>query len=67
MNPWTPLGLKIMATASVEETSDGPRFRIRPEVIISWGINDTTPGIPKMERRVVADAPRPSNESSERE
>ena len=56
-----------MATASVEETSDGPRFRIRPEVIISWGINDTTPGIPKMERRVVADAPRPSNESSERE
>lgn len=30
-----------------------PRFRITPEVIISWGINDTTPGIPKMERRVV--------------
>ncbi|MFM2047163.1 MAG: hypothetical protein RL383_1240, partial [Actinomycetota bacterium] len=29
-------------------------FRIAPAVIISWGINDTTPGIPKMERREVA-------------
>lgn len=52
-NPWSPRGVKIMGVARIEEAPDGPRFRISPEVIISWGINDTTPGIPKMERRVV--------------
>lgn len=53
-NPWSPRGIKIIGTARIEEAQDGPRFRISPEVIISWGINDTTPGIPKMERRDVS-------------
>jgi len=52
-NPWSPRGLKIMGTVVVEEADGSPRFRITPEVIISWAINDTTPGIPKMERRVI--------------
>jgi len=53
MDPWSPRGLKIMGTVVVEEADGSPRFRISPEVIISWAINDTTPGIPKMERRVI--------------
>ncbi|MFZ4515883.1 MAG: pyridoxamine 5'-phosphate oxidase family protein [Acidimicrobiia bacterium] len=52
-DPWSPRGIKIIGAAAIEEPTDGPRFRISPEVIISWGINDTTPGIPTMERRVV--------------
>ncbi len=51
--PWSPRGLKILGAAAIETRGDGECFRISPEVIISWGINDTTPGIPKMERRVV--------------
>ena len=49
-DPWSPRGIKIIGSATIEE---GPpaQFRIVPSVIISWGINDTTPGIPKMERR----------------
>lgn len=50
-NPWSPRGIKIIGTAVIEEAEGSPRFRISPEVIISWAINDTTPGIPKMERR----------------
>lgn len=53
INPWSPRGIKIIGTAVVEENSGSPGFRISPEVIISWAINDTTPGIPKMERRKV--------------
>lgn len=53
INPWSPRGVKIIGTAVIEETNGSPRFRISPEVIISWAINDTTPGIPKMERRKV--------------
>jgi len=53
MDPWSPRGLKIMGSVTVEEADGSPRFRISPEVIISWAINDTTPGIPNMERRVV--------------
>lgn len=53
MNPWSPRGLKIIGTAVIDETNGSPKFRISPEVIISWAINDTTPGIPKMERRKV--------------
>ncbi len=52
-DPWSPRGIKITGSARIEEADDGPRFRITPEVVISWGINDTTPGIPTMERRVV--------------
>ena len=31
----------------------GECIEISPEVIISWGVNATTPGAPTMERRVV--------------
>ena len=52
-DPWSPRGIKIIGTAVIEDSDGAPRFRITPEVIISWAINDTTPGIPKMERRKV--------------
>jgi pyridoxamine 5'-phosphate oxidase family protein len=51
IDPWSPRGIKIIGTASIEDNAGAPRFRIRPKVVISWAINDTTPGIPKMERR----------------
>lgn len=53
VDPWTPRGLKIIGVASIETLDGAPRFRIKPEVIISWALNDTTPGVPRMERRVV--------------
>lgn len=53
VNPWSPRGLKVIGSCRVEQHDGGERFRITPEVIISWGINDTTPGIPQMERRTV--------------
>lgn len=53
VNPWSPRGIKIIGSAVIETFDGSPRFRITPEVIVSWAINDTTPGIPKMERRVV--------------
>jgi len=52
VDPWSPRGIKVLGTAVIEE-SPQLQFRIHPAVIISWAINDTTPGIPKMERRVV--------------
>ena len=52
-DPWSPRGVKIIGSAVIEEVDGSPRFRITPRVIISWAINDTTPGIPKMERREV--------------
>jgi len=52
-DPWSPRGIKIIGTAVIEHSDGSPRFRIVPEVIISWAINDTAPGIPKMERREV--------------
>lgn len=53
VDPWSPRGIKIIGSAVIEEVGGSPRFRISPDVIISWAINDTTPGIPKMERRKV--------------
>ncbi len=53
VNPWSPRGIKIIGTAVIEDVDGSPRFRISPEMIISWALNDTTPGIPKMERRKV--------------
>ena len=53
VDPWSPRGIKVIGRAVIEENSGSPRFRITPDVIISWAINDTTPGIPKMERRDV--------------
>jgi len=54
MNPWSPRGIKVIGTATIETFEGGERFRISPRVIVSWAINDTTPGIPKMERREVS-------------
>ncbi len=53
VNPWSPRGLKITGRCVIEASTNGERFRITPERIVSWGINDTTPGIPKMERRTI--------------
>ena len=53
IDPWSPRGIKVIGSAIIEEIDGVPRFRIIPDVIISWAINDTTPGIPKMERRKV--------------
>lgn len=53
VNPWSPRGIKVLGAVVIEQHDGAPRFRISPKVIISWGINDTTPGIPKSERRVV--------------
>ena len=52
-DPWSPRGIKVIGTAAVED-GPPPIFRIAPAVVISWGINVTTPGIPKMERREIA-------------
>ena len=53
IEPWSPRGVKVIGAAAIEEGDGSPRFRISPEVVISWAINDTTPGIPVMERRTV--------------
>ena len=54
IQPWSPRGIKVIGSCRIEEHDGGERFRISPEVIISWAINDTAPGIPAMERRTVA-------------
>ena len=51
VEPWAPRGIKILGIAAIEETGGTPRFRVTPQVVISWGINDTSPGMPSMERR----------------
>jgi pyridoxamine 5'-phosphate oxidase family protein len=53
VDPWSPRGIKVIGNAVIEENEGSPRFRISPKVIISWAINDTTPGIPQMERREI--------------
>jgi hypothetical protein len=45
--------VKVIGTAVIETDGDSTQFRITPAVIISWAINDTTTGIPRMERREV--------------
>lgn len=59
-NPWSPRGVKIIGTCAIEQHGGGERFRITPTVIISWAINDTTPGIPRMDRRLVDGGTEPS-------
>ena len=54
LDPWTPRGIKLRGAARIEEDAGGQRFRITPEVIWSWGINDPAPGIPQIERRGVS-------------
>ena len=53
VQPWSPRGIKIIGSCSIEAHEGGERFRISPTRIISWGINDTTPGIPTMESRTI--------------
>jgi pyridoxamine 5'-phosphate oxidase family protein len=53
LDPWTPRGIKVRGAASIGVDGSGQRFRIIPEVIWSWGINDPKPGIPQIERRSV--------------
>ena len=53
VQPWSPRGVKVRGRASIDQGATGERFRIRPEVIWSWGINSPGPGIPEMERRTV--------------
>lgn len=52
-DPWAPRGIKVYGSAVIEEDSAGQRFRISPEVIWSWGINDVVAGIPAIQRRNV--------------
>ncbi len=52
-DPWSPRGIKIIGAASIEQVDGSPRFRICPAVIVSWALNETTPGLPRMERRDV--------------
>jgi len=54
VEPWTPRGIKVRGRVRIEGDSSGQRFRITPEVIWSWGVNDPGPGIPTMERREIA-------------
>ena len=51
VEPWAPRGVKVRGSVRIEDDADGQRFRITPEVIWSWGINETSNGIPRMERR----------------
>ena len=53
VDPWTPRGIKVIGAVVVEDAGGSPRFRITPQVIVSWGVNDTSPGVPTMERRTV--------------
>jgi len=64
IQPWSPRGIKIIGSATIEHPNGVPRFRISPNVVISWGINDTTPGIPTMERRTVRDAAPEGNSAN---
>lgn len=53
VDPWSPRGIKVRGRVRIEDDAGGQRFRITPEVIWSWGVNDPGEGIPKMERRTV--------------
>ena len=52
-DPWAPRGIKVYGSVVIEDDSAGQRFRISPEVIWSWGINDAVAGIPSIQRRNV--------------
>ena len=51
VDPWSPRGIKVRGRVRIEDDAGGQRFRITPEVIWSWGINEPVEGIPAMERR----------------
>lgn len=55
VDPWSPRGVKIRGTATLEDAAGGMRIRIAPEVIWSWGINtDAEKRFMSIERREVA-------------
>ena len=54
LDPWSPRGIKVRGAARIEADAAGQRFRITPEVIWSWGVNEPKPGIPQIERRSVS-------------
>ena len=39
VDPWSPRGVKVRGSATLEDAAGGKRIRIVPEVIWSWGIN----------------------------
>lgn len=53
VDPWSPRGIKVRGSASIESGPDGEFFRITPEVIWSWNINEVADGIPEITRREV--------------
>jgi pyridoxamine 5'-phosphate oxidase family protein len=53
-DPWAPRGIKVFGSVVIEDDAAGQRFRITPEVIWSWGINDAVAGIPSIQRRTVS-------------
>ena len=57
VDPWAPPGIKVRGSVTIESAPEGERFRITPEVIWSWGINESNGGIPKMGRREVGKDP----------
>lgn len=52
-DPWAPRGIKVRGSVAVEAHEGGERFRIKPEVIWSWGVEEPASGIPHMARRTV--------------
>jgi pyridoxamine 5'-phosphate oxidase family protein len=54
VNPWSPRGVKVRGSATIEEHEGRQRIRIEPEVIWSWGINpDGEKRFASIERRSV--------------
>jgi len=54
VNPWSPRGVKVRGSATIEEHKGRQRIRIEPEVIWSWGINpDAEKRFASIERRSV--------------
>ena len=53
VDPWSPRGIKVRGSVSIESGPDGEFFRITPEVIWSWNINEVADGIPEITRREV--------------
>jgi pyridoxamine 5'-phosphate oxidase family protein len=39
VDPWRPRGVKVRGDAVLEDDGGRPRIRIRPRVVLSWGIN----------------------------
>ena len=39
VDPWSPRGVKVRGTATLEGAAGAMRIRIVPEVIWSWGLN----------------------------